>query len=203
MYIDTMSYQNQTRYTLLQRACDLDDHAAWEELFSHYRYFISYILNEMGILAGDIDDVTQQVLIHLTKGLPRYDSSRARFRTWLGAVIRNTACTHFNKQKNRNSRIKVFDEEQSLEAMINPSEIDKRIEEEWGAYIVNIAMERVRDVFQGQAVDVFVLSADGLSAAEIADKFGLSVSSVYTLRKRVKKRLYLEIRALVTELEPS
>ena len=65
------------------------------------------------------------------------------------------------------------------------------------------AMTRVRSVFRGQAVRVFELSLDGLPAAVIAERTGLSVSSVYTLRKRVKKRLYLEIRALVAELEPS
>ena len=37
---------------------------------------------------------------------------------------------------------------------------------------------------------------------EISEKTGLTISSVYTLKKRVKKRLYLEIRALCSELEP-
>lgn len=49
---------------------------------------------------------------------------------------------------------------------------------------------------------VFELSLDGHSAATIAEQTGLSVASVYTLRKRVKKRLYLEIRAVAAELEP-
>ena len=62
--------------------------------------------------------------------------------------------------------------------------------------------EMVKEVFQGQAIEVFELGLDGRSAAEIAESTGLSVASVYTLRKRVKKRLYLEIRALVAELEP-
>ncbi|VGO11744.1 hypothetical protein PDESU_00290 [Pontiella desulfatans] len=194
---------DQTRYTLLQRACDLHDEQAWEEFVGHYRRFIFYILNELGVAACDIEDVAQQVLLSLTKDLPGYDRARARFRTWLSTVIRNAAFAHFRKQKNRQARISVFGEEQSLEAMAQPSEIDQRIEQEWAAYVANLAMERVKGVFQGQAIEVFELGLDGLPTADIAEKTGLSTASVYTLRKRVKKRLYLEIRALVAELEPS
>lgn len=192
-----------TSYTLLQRACDLGDEQAWEEFVGHYRRFIFYILNEMGVSAGDIEDLAQQVLLMLTKDLSRYDSSRARFRTWLSRVIRNAALTHFRNQRNRRSRIRIFGEEQSIETMNRPTDIDQRIEREWAAYVANEAMTRVKKVFQGQAVTVFELSLDGLPAAEIAEHTGLSIASVYTLRKRVKKRLYLEIRALVAELEPS
>ncbi len=191
-----------TRYTLLQRACDLSDERAWEEFVGHYRRFIFYILHEMGVAAGDIEDVAQQVLLSLTKDLSSYDSARARFRTWLSTVIRNAALAHFRKQRNRQTRIRVFGEEQQIDGLMHLSEIDQRIEQEWEAYVANMAMDRVRGVFRGQAIEVFELGLDGRSATEIAARTGLSVASVYTLRKRVKKRLYLEIRAIVAELEP-
>ncbi|MDF7798622.1 sigma-70 family RNA polymerase sigma factor [Pontiellaceae bacterium B1224] len=198
-----MDNPNQTRYTLLQRACDLHDESAWEEFVGHYRRFIFYILRELGVADRDLEDLAQQVLLSLTKDLSNYDQSRARFRTWLSAVIRNAALVHFRKQKSRQERIRVFGEEQSIDSMDQPSDIDLRIEQEWAAYVANIAMTRVKEVFQGQAIQVFELGLDGLSASDIAEKTGLTISSVYTLRKRVKKRLYLEIRALVVELEPA
>ena len=83
----------------------------------------------------------------------------------------------------------------------SPTDLDRFIENEWATYVSNLAMDRVRAVFRGQAIRVFELTLDGLSAAEIAESTGLSVSSVYTLTKRVKKRLYLEIRAITAELE--
>jgi RNA polymerase sigma-70 factor (ECF subfamily) len=202
IYSATMTELNQTRYTLLQRACDLHDELAWEEFVGHYHRFIFYILRELGVHPDDIDDLAQQILISLTRDLAGYDRSRARFRTWLGTVIRNAALAHFRKQKNRTARIRVFGEEQGIDCMAQPAEIDQRIELEWAAYVANLAMARVKYVFQGQAIKVFELGLDGRSAAEIAAATGLSVASVYTLRKRVKKRLYLEIRALVSELEP-
>ncbi|WP_372796535.1 RNA polymerase sigma factor [Pontiella sp.] len=197
-----MGEADHTRYTLLQRACDLNDEQAWEEFVGHYRRFIFYILHEMGVAAGDIEDVAQQVLLALTKDLPGYDSSRARFRTWLSTVIRNAALAHFRKQNNRQKRIRMFGEEQLIDAAFQSSEVEQRIEEEWAAYVGDLAMGRVRKVFKGQAIEVFEQGLDGKSAADVAASTGLSVASVYTLRKRVKKRLYLEIRAVVAELEP-
>lgn len=197
-----MDNLNQTSYTLLQRACDLHDEAAWVEFADHYLRFIYYILNQMGVGAADVEDVAQQILIMLTRDLGNYDRSKARFRTWLSAVIRNAALVYFRKEKSQQKRIRVFGEERRVESMDQPSEIDQRIEAEWEEYVAELAMERVRGVFKGQAMTVFELGMEGLSAAEVADQTGLSVASVYTLRKRVKKRLYLEIRALVAELEP-
>ncbi|MDF7809283.1 sigma-70 family RNA polymerase sigma factor [Pontiellaceae bacterium B12219] len=197
-----MTEQNQTSYTLLQRACDLHDEEAWEEFTNHYLRFIYYILNQMEVGAADIEDVAQQILIMLTRDLADYDRSRALFRTWLSAVIRNAALVYFRKKKSQQSRIRIFGEECKIETMDRPSEIDQRIEAEWEEYVAELAMERVRGIFKGQAMTVFEMGMEGLSAAEVAEKTGLSVSSVYTLRKRVKKRLYLEIRALVAELEP-
>lgn len=192
-----------TRYTLIQRACDLKDERAWEELIGHYRRFIFYILQQIGVVAGDIDDVAQQVMVALTKNLPNYDSSRARFRSWLSGMIRNIALAHFRKLKNDRDRIHGFGEKQQLETFEQPSEIDRRIETEWASYVSTLAMNRVKKVFQGQAIEVFELGLDGYSATDIAAKTDLTVSSVYTLRKRVKKRLCLEVLALVAELEPS
>ncbi|MDF7824645.1 sigma-70 family RNA polymerase sigma factor [Pontiellaceae bacterium B12227] len=197
-----MTEHNQTSYTLLQRACDLHDEEAWVEFSSHYLRFIYYILNHMGVSTADIEDVAQQILIMLTRDLGDYDRSKARFRTWLSAVIRNAALVYFRKKKSQLNRIRIFGEECKIESMARPSEIDQRIEAEWEEYVAELAMERVRGVFKGQAMSVFELGMEGHSAAAIAEKTGLSVSSVYTLRKRVKKRLYLEIRALVAELEP-
>lgn len=196
----TESYQ--TSYTLLQRACNLHDEEAWVEFADHYLRFIYYILHQLGVDAADVEDVAQQILIMLTRDLGHYDRSKAQFRTWLSTVIRNAALVYFRKRKSQLNRIRVFGEECKIEMMGQPSEIDQRIEAEWEEYVAELAMERVRGVFTGQAMTVFELGMEGLSAADVAEKTGLTVASVYTLRKRVKKRLYLEIRGLVAELEP-
>ena len=198
-----MHTTKRTRHTLLRRACDPADAVAWDEFVGQYRRFIFYILQQVGIPQRDIEDVAQQILVTLTKKLNSYDRSRSKFRTWFGAVIRHAAFAHLEKLEKNEVRMRSFGEELHFENRGDaPPELDKVIEREWTTYISTLAMERVRAVFEGQAVEVLELTLDGLSGAEIAERTGLSIPSIYTLRKRAKKRLYLEVRAITEELEP-
>ena len=192
----------QTRHSLILKICDLNNNQEWSRFALLYSRFIHYVLCKMGVNANDIEDLGQQVLLALTQNIETYDRSRARFRTWLSGVIRNVALTHFRKQKTRTAYLHVFGKDQSLNEVEKSPDIQKIIESEWSIYIANLAMDRVRQAFQGQAVEVFEFGLDGLSASEISERTKLSISSVYTLRKRVKKRLFQEIRALTAELEP-
>lgn len=67
----TQSYQ--TRHSLLKRAATLDDDQAWEEFEQRYRRFILHILNKLNVISDDIEDLTQQILVVLTKDLRDYD----------------------------------------------------------------------------------------------------------------------------------
>ncbi len=188
-----------TRYTLLNRACDVENQAAWNELFEHYHRFIFYVLGELQVNLDAREDLCQQVLIALMQDLPNYDQSRGKFRSWLGGVIRNTAIMFFRTQHRYKTRL-----ENARENMLlthQAAEVDAYIEREWVTYIGTQAMARVREAFKGRAVEVFEMTLDGLSAAEVSEKTGLTVSTIYSLNKRVKKRLSEEIYELKAELE--
>lgn len=197
-----MASNDKTCYTLLQRAVDVGDNEAWSELVEHYRRFIYYVLHRLNVAPDDIEDISQQVLISLTRDLPKYDRSKSRFRAWLSTIIRNNAITHFRQQTSQQRRIDGLKQITLLEDQNKSAEVDELIEKEWAAYIVSQAMARVKKLFKGQAVRAFELSLEGLSSAEIAEKTGLTIASVYTLRKRVKKRLYYETMQLTSDLEP-
>lgn len=190
-----------TRHTLLQRATDLKDEGAWEEIIQQYHHFILCVLNQLGVPRDDLEDLSQQILIALTQSLPRYDRKQAKFRVWLSAIVRNKANSYFRKQYSTKRSLNGMTNERQVHDEITAPEIENIIEKEWAAYIASQAMNRVRETFQGQAVEVFELGLDGHSAADIAEKTKLTVATVYTLKKRVKKRLYLEIRQLASELE--
>lgn len=82
-----------------------------------------------------------------------------------------------------------------------PSDVEHLIEEEWMLYMTSFAMERMRKIFSGEAVNVFSLSLDGLSADEISKKLNITRDSVYTLKNRVKSRFITEVRAIMDEVE--
>ncbi|MEN8695205.1 MAG: RNA polymerase sigma factor [Akkermansiaceae bacterium] len=190
-----------TSHTLLKRATDLDDEKAWEEFVQQYRHFILCVLYHLGVSRDEMDDLTQQILIALTQSLSGYNRDRAKFRVWLGTIVRNKANSYFRKRYSTRRCLNEFSNEQVLRDEISKPKIESIIEREWAAYIGSQAMKRVRENFQGQAIEVFEMSLDGHSAATIAEKTNLAIASVYTLKKRVKKRLYLEIRQITAELE--
>lgn len=197
-----MASNQKTSYTLLKRALDASDEEAWEQLVEHYRRFIFYVLNELQVAPTDTDDLSQQVLVALLRDLPNYDRSKARFRTWLSVIIRNAAVTHFRQQQSHQKRLDGLRRQAVMENGQHHCDVDAYIEKEWTTYIATQAMQRVRAIFEGKAIEAFELGLDGLPASDIAEKVQLTVSSVYTLRKRVKNRLCLEILDLTSELEP-
>ncbi|MFC5050411.1 RNA polymerase sigma factor [Rubritalea spongiae] len=190
-----------TRHTLIARAIDLNDQTAWKELVDHYQRFIPYVLRGMNVPPDNIDDLTQQVLIRLSQNIQHYNRDRARFRTWLSSIIRNLAIDFFNKENRNLATPNQEDGSILVDDQAGSTEFDQLVEREWQNFISRSAMEKVRETFQGKAVEVFEMMFDGASADTVAQKTGLTVSTVYTLNKRVKQRLFIEIRSLIDSLE--
>jgi RNA polymerase sigma-70 factor (ECF subfamily) len=196
-----------TRLTLLQRARNPDDQAAWEEFVSYYRQFIVIVVRHMNIPAADCDDVVQSVLVKIWKNLPKFevDTNRAQFRTWLTTVIRNTVYNYVDKAQRRQARHDRLAEEETTLAQLpgggKETELEAFINREWETYIANLAMENIKPLFSERAIQAFSLSLDGLSMSEISSRLEIKENSCYKLRNRVKARLITEVRRLTEELE--
>lgn len=183
------------------RARNSDDSQAWEEFVQYYKRFIYHVLHRMNVSASEFDDLVQNILVKLWKSIKSYDSTKGRFRTWLGVVVRNAVYDQFTETKRQRKLM-----EQELELMRKleeqpASEIEQRIEQEWAQYVTNLAMERIQKLFSEEAVKSFTMSVDGISAKEIAAELQISPDSVYTLKSRVKSRFIKEIKAVINELE--
>lgn len=191
-----------TRLSLLQRAKNPDDHHAWDEFTFYYSNFVKVVLSEMGVNQNDKDDLSQIVLISLWKALPKFelDKNKARFRTWMSTVIHNKVIDYYrkvNSQNNKNS--KFWDDNQNQLTVVQP-EIEKIIQNEWEVYVVQTALERIRENFSGKAMQVFEMSMDNVPTNEIAEKLNVAYSSVSKLKNRVKERLVVEITNLKSEM---
>ena len=191
--------KNQTRYTLIVRALDLNDEAAWQELYDHYMTFIYYILNKSNIPSADLDDLCQEVFLKLSQKLPLYERSKGSFRSWLGAFVKHAALNYY---RSANIRKKYHDKlSREPVSLVENSPIDKLIEEEWLDYLKTIAIRRVTQRFSGKANDVFRLDLEEKNAEEISEITGLAINSVYALRLRIKKALQSEYEAIKVNLE--
>lgn len=190
-----------THQTLIQRAQNPDDASAWDDFVRYYETFIKMVLNKSNIPFSDADDLVQDILLKVWKGLPGYEYKRekAKFRTWLGTIIRNTVINHVAKVKRKGGqKLELFE---TKVQSFKETDIEKVIKDEWIKYLTAYAMEKIETIFSGQTIEVFKLSLKGNSGKEIASKLSLTEESVFVLRSRVKSRLKKEIDKLRAEIE--
>ncbi len=199
--------QYQTRQTLLERACNRGDEAAWTEFVGYYHAFILMVVRKMGIQQPDADDMVQAVTLKLWKNIDRFkvDAERAKFRTWLSAVIRNTVIDHINQRTRQFENTGAMADNcnalpQFMETTSQP-DLDRLISSEWEAYVTTLAMENIKPLFSSRAIEVFSMMLDGAEPHAVSEQFGIQENSVHKLKNRVKDRLIEEIRRIREELE--
>jgi RNA polymerase sigma factor (sigma-70 family) len=187
-----------TRQTLIQRARDPNDSQAWDEFIDYYRSFIRMVLMKLQVPRDDLEDLSQAILVKLWQNLPKMEMGRddARFRTWLGTVIRNAVYTHCSQAASRKRR-----DAHAAKVNVVQGDLEDIIESEWRQHIISLVIERLNTSFSGKAMDVFTMTLDGKSVTDIASALELTNDSVYVLRNRVRSRFLKEARQLRSHLE--
>jgi len=194
--------QHKTRYSLLARAVEMDDERAWEELFTHYRFFMYHILGTYKITGHDADDLVQDIMLTLVEKLKSYDQEKGQFRKWLGRVISNACLMKIRKGKTLKAEMnRPTDLDGAYESMAKESDLEARVEKEWKRYMAQLALQRITKDFHENTIKAFTLLLDGKEAPEVAEELGFSVSTVYMYKGRVKRALMAEIANLADNYE--
>ncbi len=196
--INMSKEQWKTRQTLIDRARDSNDSQAWDEFTGYYASFIRMVLMQLHAPHDALEDPSQTIVVKLWQNLSTVELGRnhARFRTWLGTVIRNTFYTHCSQAASRKRR-----ETNAAVANVVPPDIEDIIESEWRKHIIALVIERLNASFSGKAMEVFTMTLDGKSVDDIALALELTKDSVYVLRNRVQSRFRKEARQLRSHLE--
>ncbi len=180
-----------TRLTLIERLKHNPDDKSWEDFAETYSRYISAIILKMGVPFEDSKDVMQSVLLDAWKALPKFEyrQGKSRFRSWLSVITRHAACRYYRKNK---APVEAIDK---IEKISEP-EIEKLAEVEWKTFVAQKAFNTVKEDFSSQVIEVFLASSKDIKDNEIAEKFGLSDSSVRVYRMRVQKAIQKEILRL-------
>ena len=128
-----------------------------------------------------------------------YAPDKAKFRTWLSTVIKNKVLNYLESSKSHANKI-----DKASQQPVNsntPNDIESIMQKEWQNYITNMAMERIKGSFPGQAIRVFELTLEGKSVDAIATELDIKENTVYRSKNRVKAKLINEIANLRLELE--
>ncbi len=202
-YHNFLSDQFQTRQTLLLRAKDQDNQEAWLELADYYKPFIQLIFFRLNIPSSEQDDLCQEVMLKLWKHLDKYDSKKAKFRTWFTVTAKNAIFTHMTNRKKNKEKLNEYQEEVLHNKYLQEGEenhFEELVQKEWEVYLTNRALKNLEGLFSGKAIEVFNRSLKGEEVDSIAKNLDIRSSSVYTLRNRVKERLIEEIAHLKEEV---
>jgi RNA polymerase sigma-70 factor (ECF subfamily) len=190
---------SQTSLSLLARLQqERYDPQAWDEFVDRYGRMIYRWCSHWGLQQADAQDVTQDVLLALVRQMSgfRYDA-KGRFRAWLKTVAYRAWCDFLTKRKSAG----IGTGDSGTIDMLNmvPAQDDflRRVEEMGNQQVLELAMARVRERVKPQTWEAFrLLALEQLSGAEVAERLGIPVGSVFMAKFNVQKMLKEELVGL-------
>jgi RNA polymerase sigma factor (sigma-70 family) len=188
-----------TSVTLLGRLRhDPKDEVAWNDFVARYEPKILEWCRGWRLQESDAQDVTQAVLLKLSRLMTTfvYDPSRS-FRAWLKTITHHAWRDLVDDRKRAgigsgDSRMAELFE--NIEAGDN---LVQHLEEEFQRELMDEAMVRVRPRVAPRTWDAFRLTAlEGCSGVAVAAQLAMKVARVYVAKSEVKNMIREEIRRL-------
>ncbi len=187
----------QTPKSLLMRIADLaagEDEAEWARFVELYGPAIGKFVRLLGsdIPEADVDDMVQETLVKLVALLrgKAFDPQRAKFSTWLGAIIRRQMVDRMRRRSVRYADSHVqLDDEIPAAADSDPA---ARLDVAWRLACHQTAGRQVftKSALSLQSQRIYLMAtADGLSPREIAQQLGIKENVVRAIRSRVAKMI--------------
>ncbi|MFO0843258.1 MAG: sigma-70 family RNA polymerase sigma factor [Gemmataceae bacterium] len=179
--------------SLLQNLCGRPAAADWERFVALFAPLLSRWGRRLGVPAGDLEDLLQEVFTLLVRKLPefRYDPQRS-FRGWLWTVFVH----HAQAWRKRQAHALPLSAGQ-LEALSSPDNVEEAGEVEYRRALLDRAMRLARADFPETTWRIFwELAVEGRPGVEVARRFGVTPNAVYLARGRVLARLRHELAGL-------
>ncbi len=190
----------ETRSSLLRRLQISENEKGWQEFFDIYWPFIYHSALRRGLNDADSQDVAQQTLIAVWRGLPsfRYEPNRAAFKTWLISILKHRIADLDRKKARRPTETSI-DEGAAAATLAQVPEasseaVDARSDAEWEANLVRAARERVWRRMSQRELQIYEYyeQREG-SVGGTAKDLNVTAARVYVAKYRVEKELKKEI----------
>jgi RNA polymerase sigma factor (sigma-70 family) len=188
----------QTSASLLVRLQDAADQAAWGEFVGRYGPLILGWCRHWRLQESDAQDVTQVVLVKLVEKMRTfsYDPSRS-FRAYLKTLARYAWCDFVEMCKRPGGGSGDTQELMALHAVEAGDDLVQRLDKEFDQEQLAHARIQVQQRVEAHTWEAFHLTAvEGLSGAEVAERLGLKVATVFKAKSKVQKMLQAEIARL-------
>ena len=192
-------HPSQTSSTLLGRLRrDPRDQAAWSDFVARYQPRILDWCRGWGLQEPDAQDVTQAVLLKLSRSMETfvYDRSRS-FRGWLKTIAHHAWRDLVAERKRAGVGSGDSRMGELLENIQAGDGLVQHLAEEFRRELLDEAMARVRPRVAPRTWDAFRLTAlEGCSGAAAAAQLEMKVAHVYVAKSEVKTMIREEVRRL-------
>ncbi|MCM8533890.1 MAG: sigma-70 family RNA polymerase sigma factor [Lentisphaeraceae bacterium] len=198
-----MSDEYKTSITLVQKMRNQYDESSWDRFTETYTPYMRMIIFSMGLRHHDMEDLVQSIVLKAWKNLPDFDykPDKGSLRSWLKTITKNTVLSFLKKKSTKEASLDEIQESSVMDhSPVTEAEIYDCMDKQWEIYISNLAWENVKEEFGETVQQIFLKLSKGESIEEIAVDLDVKENTVYQSRKRVKNRLYREIRRLNYDL---
>ncbi len=199
-----------TRYSLLSRLQNRDDHDSWKDFFDTYWRLIYSLAMKSGLTEAEAQDVVQETVITVARDIEKFKHDRAlgSFKSWLQNIIHWRIVDQFRKRggprrvKNRRTwtgTASIPD----LNEIPDPdgARLDQLWQEEWEANLFAAAIDRVKRQVRDEHYQIFHLYVvKGWPVLKVAQTLRISAARVYLIKHRVSALIRKEIAVLEKKL---
>src|SRR5262245_2267183 len=192
-----------TRYSLLLRIADPQNHAAWIEFLGIYEPLVYQLARRKGLQDADARDLCQEVFRAVAGAAGRWtpDPARGSFRGWLYRIARNRLVNSLRTQQRHGRAAGGSDIQRLLEIQPEaPSDETHEIDTEYRRRLFQLAARSIERDFSRSTWQAFWQTAVlARAVSAVAAELGLSIGAVYIARSRVLSRLKSRVQELAGE----
>ncbi len=190
-----------TSKSLLAKARDRSDQAAWRRLMELYSPLIEKWVRPHVAQRADAEDVVQDVLTTLVRELPRFDHNQrpGAFRAWLRMITVHRLRAYWERRGSRPRARGGTDQQEALAQLADPtSALSQAWDLEHDQHVTKTLLKSIRLEFQPATWQAFERQVqDGQTVSKVAAELGLSENAVLIAKSRVLKRLREKAAGLV------
>ena len=196
-----------TRSTLLVRLKDLDNQQAWQEFFDVYWTLLFNFARRAGLNESDAEEVVMDTVETVARKIEDFEYNRqtGRFKSWLLTIVRFKLGDRFRKKKRQAEKGEVASLDEIAEGQVmdaDAPELEKIWDAEWQKRMIDMALERVKQLVGHKQYQIFHCYVIQEQAAEdVAEFLEVSKAQVYVAKNRVGKIFEAELKLLASEEE--
>lgn len=167
------------------------DPSAYAVLVDKYKKLAYNVALQLTENREDAEEVAQDAFVKAYQALDTYKGD-SKFSTWLYRIVYNTAISRMRKKK---LNTKSIDEDYSTSVNVIATQSSvKKMEVDERKKFINLALERMNGD-EKSLLTLFYLEEN--SVDEVSQVTGLSISNVKVKLHRARKKLYLQLEALL------